>query len=109
MLTARQKQCHDYIRGYRAENGVSPSYDEIRVALGFASKHPVHKLILALEERGRLRRIPHRARAFEPLPEASTARPQVPHVTYTRANAQLFTVESGDGQAKLVPLPPELG
>lgn len=107
MLTHKQKECHDYIRGYIADHGgVAPSHDEIMAALKFSSKGNVSRLIDALEERGVLRRMRHRSRALEIIP---TARPQVPHVTYTRANAQLYVVENGDGQAKLVPLVEEPG
>jgi repressor LexA len=57
------------------ETGVSPSFDEMKEALDLASKSGIHRLITALEERGFLRRLPHRARALEvvKLPEQATA------------------------------------
>jgi repressor LexA len=57
------------------ETGVSPSFDEMKDALDLASKSGIHRLITALEERGFLRRLPHRARALEvvKLPEQATA------------------------------------
>jgi repressor LexA len=56
------------------ETGVSPSFDEMKEALDLASKSGIHRLITALEERGFLRRLPHRARALEVvrLPEDAT-------------------------------------
>jgi repressor LexA len=57
------------------ETGVSPSFDEMKEALDLASKSGIHRLITALEERGFLRRLPHRARALEvvKLPQQATA------------------------------------
>jgi repressor LexA len=57
------------------ETGVSPSFDEMKDALDLASKSGIHRLITALEERGFLRRLPHRARALEvvKLPEQATS------------------------------------
>ena len=47
------------------ETGVPPSFDEMKVALDLKSKSGIHRLITALEERGFVRRLPHRARAME--------------------------------------------
>lgn len=71
MLTAKQKQLLVFIQDRIRETGVSPSFDEMRDALDLASKSGIHRLITALEERGFLRRLPHRARALEvvKLPE----------------------------------------
>lgn len=64
-LTAAQQRCLDFIRAHSAENGEAPSYDEMREALGLASKSGVNRLINALEERGAIRRLPNRRRAIE--------------------------------------------
>jgi repressor LexA len=67
-----------YIHERIKESGVSPSFDEMKEALDLASKSGIHRLITALEERGFLRRLPHRARALEvlKLPDsAATAAP----------------------------------
>jgi repressor LexA len=65
-LTHMQAQCLDFIDRFQKDNqGVSPSFDEIRQELGLASKSGVHRLVAALKERGRLRQPYHRARAFE--------------------------------------------
>ena len=52
MLTKKQKELLNYISTSQNRNGVSPSYDEMRSALNLKSKSGIHRLILALEERG---------------------------------------------------------
>lgn len=65
MLTPRQKELLDYIRAYIDELGYSPSFDEMKAAVGLKSKSGIHRLLAALEERGFIRKLPHRARAIE--------------------------------------------
>lgn len=74
MLTAKQKELLLFIHARIKEDGVSPSFDEMKGALNLASKSGIHRLITALEERGFIRRLPHRARALEvlKLPESAT-------------------------------------
>jgi repressor LexA len=71
MLTAKQRELLMFIDGRLKENGISPSFDEMREALDLKSKSGVHRLISALEERGFIRRLPNRARALDvvKLPE----------------------------------------
>jgi repressor LexA len=71
MLTPKQKELLLYIHDRMQEAGVPPSYDEMKDALDLRSKSGIHRLITALEERGFIRRLPHRARALEiiKLPE----------------------------------------
>ena len=73
MLTPKQKELLLYIHERLQETGVPPSYDEMKEALDLRSKSGIHRLITALEERGFIRRLPHRARALEivKLPEAA--------------------------------------
>ena len=77
MLTKKQSELLRFIQERLAESGVPPSFDEMKDALDLKSKSGIHRLILALEERGFSRRLPNRARAIEVLrlPEAVTARP----------------------------------
>jgi len=72
MLTRKQQELLLFIHRRLGEDGVSPSFDEMKEALGLKSKSGIHRLITALEERGFIRRLPHRARALEvmKLPEA---------------------------------------
>jgi repressor LexA len=78
MLTAKQKELLLYIHERIKESGVSPSFDEMKEALDLASKSGIHRLITALEERGFLRRLPHRARALEVLKLPDSAAPAAP-------------------------------
>ena len=74
MLTSKQKELLTFINERLQETGVPPSFDEMKEALSLQSKSGVHRLIIALEERGFIRRLPHRARAIEiiKLPDAMT-------------------------------------
>lgn len=65
-LTAKQAELLDYLEGYLAyHNGIAPSFEEMKNALGLKSKSGVHRLIAALEERRRIIRRHNRARAIE--------------------------------------------
>ena len=74
MLTRKQHELLMFIHERIKETGVSPSYHEMKEALDLASKSGIHRLITALEERGFLRRLAHRARALEVvrLPDQAT-------------------------------------
>jgi repressor LexA len=81
MLTRKQHQLLSFIDKTLRESGISPSYDEMKAALDLKSKSGIHRLITGLEERGFIRRLPHRARALEvlKLPEnMETGAPAVP-------------------------------
>jgi repressor LexA len=65
MLTKKQYELLLFINKRLNEHGVSPSFDEMKAALGLRSKSGIHRLITGLEERGFIRRLPHRARALE--------------------------------------------
>jgi repressor LexA len=74
MLTKKQSELLRFIHERLKETGVPPSFDEMKDALDLRSKSGIHRLIIALEERGFIRRLPNRARALEVLrlPESST-------------------------------------
>ena len=76
MLTKKQRELLLFINDRIKESGVSPSFDEMKEALDLASKSGIHRLITALEERGFLRRLAHRARALEVLKLPESAVPQ---------------------------------
>jgi repressor LexA len=67
MLTKKQHELLRFIHDHLSHNGVSPSFDEMKDALELKSKSGIHRLITGLEERGFIRRLPHRARAVEVL------------------------------------------
>ncbi len=65
MLTRKQRDLLEFIHKRVQRDGVPPSFDEMKVALDLRSKSGIHRLITALEERGFIRRLAHRARAIE--------------------------------------------
>src|SRR3954452_8251042 len=75
MLTKKQHELLMFINQRLMATGVAPSFDEMKDALNLRSKSGIHRLISGLEERGFVRRLPHRARALEvvKLPEESAA------------------------------------
>lgn len=75
MLTKKQRELLQFIQERLADTGgVSPSFDEMKEALGLKSKSGVHRLITGLEERGFIRRMPHRARALDIVRSADDQR-----------------------------------
>ncbi len=101
MLTKKQHQLLTFIDEHISEKGISPSFDEMKEALDLKSKSGIHRLISALEERGFLRRLRHRARALEVL-----KRPE----EMSKANAMPFrprVIEGGRRQddPKSTPIP----
>jgi repressor LexA len=100
MLTRKQSELLRLINDRLQETGVPPSFDEMKDALELKSKSGIHRLILALEERGFIRRLPNRARALEVLrmPEAAspTARPG-------RQRFNPSVVEGGLGRSRAQP------
>ena len=74
-LTKKQKNLLLFINKKLRASGVSPSYEEMKESLNLKSKSGIHRLISALEERGFIRRLPHKARALEviKLPETASA------------------------------------
>lgn len=67
MLTKKQHELLCFIAERLGEDGISPSFEEMKEALDLKSKSGVHRLIEALVERGFIRRLPNRARALEVL------------------------------------------
>ncbi len=80
MLTQKQKDLLLFIHDRMQQSGVPPSFDEMKDALDLKSKSGIHRLIMALVERGFIRRLPNRARAIEviKLPESSQSAPGAP-------------------------------
>ena len=106
MLTRKQLELLQFIQHRMRESGVPPSFDEMKDALDLKSKSGIHRLIMALEERGFLRRLPNRARAIEILrmPEAPPERPAA------TAEVRRFTpsvVEGGRAKAPPTPKAPQ--
>lgn len=76
MLTKKQLDLLEFIHKRVQRDGVPPSFDEMKEALDLRSKSGIHRLITALEERGFIRRLAHRARALEivKLPDSMQAK-----------------------------------
>ncbi len=75
MLTKKQKNLLLFINKKLRSSGISPSYEEMKQSLNLKSKSGIHRLISALEERGFIKRLAHKARALEviKLPETASA------------------------------------
>jgi repressor LexA len=101
MLTRKQLELLLFINERLKEEGVPPSFEEMKEALNLQSKSGIHRLILALEERGFLRRMPNRARALEvvKLPESHST-----SLAPKRANFTPNVIQGNLGKVK--PLPP---
>lgn len=101
MLTQKQKDLLMFINDRLNETGVPPSFDEMKDALSLKSKSGIHRLITALEERGFIRRLPHRARALDvlKLPGDNEARGGTPSA------AGLRLIEGGRGAGADSPAP----
>lgn len=118
MLTRKQRDLLIYIHERLRTNGVSPSFDEMKEALGLKSKSGVHRLVNALVEREFLKRLPNRARALEVvrLPDAATpktARPSLVHDSEAMVAASPNVIRAdfgprrargGDGGSSEIPL-----
>ncbi|MEL7028714.1 MAG: transcriptional repressor LexA [Pseudomonadota bacterium] len=97
MLTPKQHELLMYIHERIKETGVSPSFDEMKEALDLRSKSGIHRLVSALEERGFVRRLPHRARALEILKLPEEVLP-APSRALWRKGFSPEVVEGGRGE-----------
>lgn len=102
MLTQKQKELLIFIHERMRETGVPPSFDEMKDALDLKSKSGIHRLIMALVERGFIHRLPHRARAIEviKLPENANGLGQ------RRSSFQPSVIEGSRGKSKDFDPPP---
>lgn len=115
MLTPKQKELLMFIHERLKESGVPPSFDEMKEALDLRSKSGIHRLITALEERGFVRRLPHRARAMEiirlpeSVPQSVAARgrgfsPSVIEGSLGRASSSVVAEAGSNGQTIALPI-----
>lgn len=98
-----------FISEQTGKNGISPSFDEMKDALELKSKSGIHRLVSALEERGYIRRLPHRARALEVLrvPGTVSAGANIERGTFFRPPRRSFRpslVKSGQPRDTITPL-----
>ena len=109
MLTKKQLQLLEFIHARTKVDGVSPSFDEMKEALNLRSKSGIHRLITALEERGFIRRLAHRARAIEiiRMPESMkiTRRSFEPRVIEgSRPTRPQEAIDLDDNEVKSLPM-----
>lgn len=106
MLTQKQKELLLFIHQRLQEHGVPPSFDEMKDALDLKSKSGIHRLITALEERGFIRRLAHRARALEviKLPDNASDKPEAPR----RAGFTPSVIEGSRRAPQLAPPPSQM-
>lgn len=87
MLTPKQHKLLIFIEEFTKEHGHSPSFEEMRLAVGLRSKSGVHALVNSLEERGYIRKMAHRARALEVI-KVPAMEPQVPENSIANDNGE---------------------
>ena len=87
-MTPKQQQLFKYLKE-NIIDGVCPSFEDMRKAMGLASKSGVHRLVKSLEEQGRITRMKHRARAIEIVPEIDPNNFGV-NVTLTMLDGQII-------------------
>jgi repressor LexA len=100
MLTRKQLELLLFINERLKEEGVPPSFEEMKMALDLQSKSGVHRLIVALEERGFLKRMPNRARALEviKLPDSHS-----PSLGSKKSGFSPSVIEGSLGKVKPMP------
>lgn len=109
MLTRKQHDLLNFIHGQIRETGVSPSFEEMKDALGLKSKSGVHRLITALEERGFIRRLAHRARALEIVRLPDSAVPGGPSILREQKPGFVPNVIEGSFATRAVATPSSVG
>ncbi|MCR9128058.1 MAG: transcriptional repressor LexA [Alphaproteobacteria bacterium] len=105
MLTRKQHELLLFINKRLSEDGVSPSFDEMKEALGLASKSGVHRLVSALEERGFIRRLAHRARALEVLKMPGGSQPAAPAEVGSNVVEASFGRSQASGEERNIEVP----
>jgi repressor LexA len=105
VITRRQKQVLEYLRGYVTAHGYAPTIDEVRRHLSLGSLATVHKHLRALEARGAIRRLPHHSRALEVVKAREGPRAvRVPLLGLVAAGTPIEPIEN----TETVALPEEL-
>ena len=117
MLTKKQKQLFDFLTSYINKNSISPSFEEMKIAVNLKSKSGIHRLITSLEQRGFIKRLKHKARAMEitkPLyKEANTnltnnLNNQIFHIPLIGSIAAGDPIEAIENAEEYVPVPNSL-
>jgi repressor LexA len=104
MLTRKQLILLEFIDKKINQNGISPSFDEMKEALNLKSKSGIHRLIMALEERGFIRRLPHRARALEVIKKVKILSSQTHPIEERVVQLKTAQQEQDSEKSSLIPL-----
>ncbi|MEZ4289961.1 MAG: transcriptional repressor LexA [Myxococcota bacterium] len=115
-LTRRQRQIYDFISGFVAERGYSPSLEEIAAAFELSSVATVHKHVKHLVDKGYLRKAWNRSRSVEPVPPVAEEAPvpsggevfHLPILGAVAAGQPIEAIEPEAGAAETVPVPAEM-
>jgi repressor LexA len=103
-LTRRQRQVYDFVRGFVAERGYSPSLEEIGEHLGLSSVATVHKHVQHLVEKGLLRKSWNRSRSVEPVESGHAAAVELPLLGVVAAGQPIEAIEVEER----ITVPPEM-
>lgn len=98
-LTPHQKQTLDFLRAYKAEHAVFPTFSEIAAHVGAKSNSRVSEILVALAERGYIRRLPNKARAIELIDIESAGASLPPHI---EARLRSYCAERGEHPADVI-------
>ncbi|MFN3858142.1 MAG: LexA family protein [Caulobacter sp.] len=89
MLTRAQRQLLDFISAYIAKHRIAPTLVEMQGHMGLSSKSGAHRLLVALEDAGRIVRLPHRRRAIEVVDRSQVLSVPAPHLLRTASDDTL--------------------
>jgi repressor LexA len=92
-LTRRQREIYDFIRSFVAEEGYSPSLEEIGEHFGLSSVATVHKHVQHLVEKGFLRKAWNRSRSVEPVETGASEPVALPLLGVVAAGQPIESVE----------------
>ncbi len=108
-LTKRQRQVYDYISNFVAEQGYSPSLEEIAAAFGLSSVATVHKHVKHLVDKGYLRKAWNRSRSVEPVPpEEKVESIQLPILGSVAAGSPIEAIEAEAGTEEMLAVPADM-
>jgi repressor LexA len=104
MLTKKQRDLLVFIQERMSKSDVAPSFEEMKDALKLKSKSGIHRLITALEERGYIERLPHRARALEIKKLPDGMKPKSSNPAPSHSSSRSSPANDGGGVFDMIPL-----
>ena len=104
MITKKQHELLLYLNSYIKQNGISPSFEEMKIALNLHSKSGIHRLITSLQERGFVRRLANRARAIEIIRLPEDIQENEDNQAQNEKQKRIYDVSADSGNAINIPL-----